>query len=281
MLDDLFVPDPTAGDSSNRIPNTRWVTVALASAVASVGLPSIGGLNLLANSSTGTAVPTGLSASNYLDSALGSSQGALLYRNAATWVVLAAGTNGQILQTQGAAANPQWVGGKVLLNTLLPNNIASVADTTSLNSTYQSYEITFDNVTPTGTSSGFQIEVATSGSNFIGNNYVSIVADVSSGLLATTFNITAISITRFSISTGGFYGVSGFARMSNPAGTTSRKMLSGVTSYLSNTSTGTAGIVAGQFAAYWDGGNNAITGLNFKSLGGNIATGTIKIFGVL
>lgn len=35
MLNDLFVPDPPAGDSSNRIPNTRFVTVGLATAIAS------------------------------------------------------------------------------------------------------------------------------------------------------------------------------------------------------------------------------------------------------
>ncbi len=35
MLDDLFVPDPPAGDSSNQIPNTRFVTVGLATAIAS------------------------------------------------------------------------------------------------------------------------------------------------------------------------------------------------------------------------------------------------------
>lgn len=44
-----------------------------------------------------------------MDSVFGSAQGDLLYRNVSGWVVLAPGTNGQYLQTQGAAANPQWV----------------------------------------------------------------------------------------------------------------------------------------------------------------------------
>lgn len=38
----------------------------------------------------------------------GIAQGDILYRNATEWVRLAAGTAGQFLQTQGAAANPQW-----------------------------------------------------------------------------------------------------------------------------------------------------------------------------
>lgn len=35
-------------------------------------------------------------------------QGDILYRNASGWVNLGPGTSGQFLQTQGAAANPQW-----------------------------------------------------------------------------------------------------------------------------------------------------------------------------
>lgn len=40
--------------------------------------------------------------------ALGSTQGQILYRNATSWVPLAPGTNGQVLTTGGAAANPSW-----------------------------------------------------------------------------------------------------------------------------------------------------------------------------
>jgi len=35
-------------------------------------------------------------------------QGDILYRNASSWVRLPAGTSGQVLQTNGAAANPSW-----------------------------------------------------------------------------------------------------------------------------------------------------------------------------
>ena len=43
----------------------------------------------------------------FLDT-ISSTQGVVLYRSASGWVALATGTNGQFLQTQGAAANPQW-----------------------------------------------------------------------------------------------------------------------------------------------------------------------------
>jgi hypothetical protein len=44
-----------------------------------------------------------------LDTLLGSAQGTVVYRDAAAWAGLAPGTAGQVLSTQGAAANPQWV----------------------------------------------------------------------------------------------------------------------------------------------------------------------------
>ncbi len=52
---------------------------------------------------------TGLSAA--FDTLFGSTQGNIVYRNAAGWVALAPGTAGQFLTTQGAAANPNWSSG--------------------------------------------------------------------------------------------------------------------------------------------------------------------------
>ncbi len=49
-------------------------------------------------------------ASALLDT-LGSTQGDVLYRGASAWTVLAPGTSGQVLTTQGAAANPHWAAG--------------------------------------------------------------------------------------------------------------------------------------------------------------------------
>ena len=43
-----------------------------------------------------------------LDTAAGSTQGSILYRNATGWTQLGPGTTGQVLQTQGTGANPAW-----------------------------------------------------------------------------------------------------------------------------------------------------------------------------
>lgn len=40
---------------------------------------------------------------------VGSTQGQILFRDVGSWTVLSPGTNGQILKTQGAGANPTWV----------------------------------------------------------------------------------------------------------------------------------------------------------------------------
>lgn len=52
--------------------------------------------------------PATLSGTAILDT-LGSTQGNILYRNATVWTVLAPGTAGQLLQTNGAGANPSYV----------------------------------------------------------------------------------------------------------------------------------------------------------------------------
>lgn len=46
-----------------------------------------------------------------LDALLGSAQGTIAYRGAASWAGLAPGTSGRFLQTQGAGANPAWADG--------------------------------------------------------------------------------------------------------------------------------------------------------------------------
>lgn len=46
-----------------------------------------------------------------IDTAFGSVQGDILYRDAAVWKVLAPGAAGQVLSTGGAGANPSWVTG--------------------------------------------------------------------------------------------------------------------------------------------------------------------------
>jgi hypothetical protein len=62
-----------------------------------------------ANLTAGTALAVGHTLSDILDYIIASSRGELLFRGAAGWIGLAAGTAGQVLATGGSAADPHWI----------------------------------------------------------------------------------------------------------------------------------------------------------------------------
>lgn len=63
---------------------------------------------ILGRKTAGAGDPEECTLSEILDFIGSAAQGDILYRGAAGWARLAAGTSGHYLQTQGAAANPQW-----------------------------------------------------------------------------------------------------------------------------------------------------------------------------
>jgi hypothetical protein len=52
---------------------------------------------------------TAESVTTLLDNTFGATQGSIIYRGSSAWVELTPGTSGQVLETQGPGANPQWV----------------------------------------------------------------------------------------------------------------------------------------------------------------------------
>jgi hypothetical protein len=78
-------------------------------ALGVLGIGSIANNTLLGNISGSTANPTANTLSSYIDSAISSTQGSLLYRNASSWVALAPDTVGKVLSTNGTGANPSWL----------------------------------------------------------------------------------------------------------------------------------------------------------------------------
>lgn len=71
-------------------------------------LPSMGAKTVLSNTTGGSATPLDNSPSTVLDM-FSTTQGAILYRDAAAWLPLAPGTAGQLLQSGGAGGNPSWL----------------------------------------------------------------------------------------------------------------------------------------------------------------------------
>lgn len=110
----LILPEGTAPTSPAN--GACWVTTAGMFCHTSVGgtmgpfgaLSSVATLNILANLTGGSAAPIGHTLSDTIDSAIGSAQGDILYRGASSWSILAPGTSGFFLKTQGASANPVW-----------------------------------------------------------------------------------------------------------------------------------------------------------------------------
>lgn len=179
--------------------------------------------------------------------------------------------------------------GTVLLNTLSPNGVSSIGDTTSLSLTsFYRYEFILENITPATNNSILQMQIATSGGNFVSGGYVAMITVDSGGQGAnqiisdtsTTAMILSGVRSTCTVGNSGLYGATGLVRMVNPASTTHRKIINGALTYLNDTTSGTAALCIAQIGGYWDGNSNAITGVNFLFNSGNIATGTIKIYGL-
>jgi len=73
-----------------------------------ISLAPIATLRGLVNTTGGSAAPIATTLSAWMDAALGSTRGDILYRNATVWTVLAPGTTGFSLQTGGAGADPAY-----------------------------------------------------------------------------------------------------------------------------------------------------------------------------
>lgn len=99
----------TASQVLDWIGSTRGAVVYRGAAGWAVLAPGTSGYALVSNGAGADpsyqAVTADIQA--LLDS-ISTTQGAILYRNASDWVALSPGTDGQVLQTQGAGANPQW-----------------------------------------------------------------------------------------------------------------------------------------------------------------------------
>lgn len=76
--------------------------------IGNANMANMNAVTMKANATTSAAVPADVSFSTFLDAAVSGAQGDIIYRGAATWVRLAAGTSGQYLQTLGVSANPAW-----------------------------------------------------------------------------------------------------------------------------------------------------------------------------
>jgi hypothetical protein len=170
-------------------------------------------------------------------------------------------------------------GNRVLLNTLTASNVASIADTTSFTSTYNDYEIQFDNILPATNTVSLRLRVNSGGvqsASYLTNYLVSNSGGVGQAASTTFFPCSyPASGTVSNTANGG--GVSGRMTLYQAAATTFRKMMNGTFAYLNITPALEQGLASG----YWDGGNGAVTGIEISFSSGNITSGTVKIYGIV
>lgn len=108
--DPSFQPSAAAGVTS--VAGSGLVNAAPTTGAVTVSLAAIGSGDVAGNAGASSAAPADTTLTAIIDRALCSgacAQGDILYRGASAWTVLTPGAAGQVLQTNGASANPGWV----------------------------------------------------------------------------------------------------------------------------------------------------------------------------
>jgi hypothetical protein len=210
--------------------------------------------------------------------------GGITYGDGTTYANTAAGTSGQLLQSNGASA-PTWVtassGALVFLSTVTASSSATVDIETTFNSTYNTYVLFVNGVLPGTSNVALQMLMK------IGGSYLT-TATYATALVGNRSDTGATSASGWS------YGEGQTASVISPSFSTAKNLNFQLT--ISNPS----GTVLPKFASVCNGaqinaaninilnftgavmntGTGALTGLRFQCDSGNIASGTFRLYGV-
>ena len=215
----------------------------------------------------------------------GGSNGTIPYQSASgTTQMLAVGTAGQVLQTNGAGA-PTWVtpggGSWIFLSAVTASNSATVDIETTFNSTYETYAIVASSVRPVTNAVSLLARQKQSGA-YVEDSYqyhLSICNATSTSYAGaangnTTSYLVANSLRDAAGDTQG--GASFVMYVPNPSNTTLQKTL------FSTGVANTASIGSAQMTLVGSnfGSTAAITGIRFFMSSGNINSGTFRLYGI-
>jgi len=98
----------STGGTVTSVATGTGLTGGTITSTGTLSLATIANNTVLGNVSGSTAAPSAITPSQIL-SGISTTQGTVLYYNGSNWVALSPGSSGQILQTNGAGANPSWV----------------------------------------------------------------------------------------------------------------------------------------------------------------------------
>lgn len=109
VLDTVWTQTSTGGSGTvTNIATDTGLTGGPITSTGTISLANIANNTVLSNISGSLAAPISNTLTATIDSAISNVQGSILYRSGTVWTSLAPGTSGQVLTTQGAAANPIW-----------------------------------------------------------------------------------------------------------------------------------------------------------------------------
>lgn len=167
-----------------------------------------------------------------------------------------------------------------LLNTLTASSSAALSDTSNFTSSYTMYAIVLQNILPATNAVSLRMTLQ-SGGSFQSSSYSGVSAISNNGTIGWSNGGSWSSNMNISggnrVSNTALGGVDGIIYLPNPSQTASYKqILADIVHWDSST----------QYTyikawGAWRGGTGAITGVQFDMSSGNIASGTIRIYGII
>jgi hypothetical protein len=170
--------------------------------------------------------------------------------------------------------------GLVLLQTQTASSSASLSFTSSISSTYDNYLVEFINVLPATDGATLFLRMSTDGgSTYVSTSSYSYLAyrfDSGSAGAGGSTSATAIVFAETNgIGSSSAFGLVGSATMFNPGSSSLHKPVSGEVYFRSAAGTRIKHTMAGAFES-----NTAVNAFQFLMSSGNIASGTIRVYGL-
>jgi hypothetical protein len=260
------------------VANTQITGNIISSQITSVANTQITG-NIISSQITSVA-NTQITGNVTATNLSGGTNGTIPYQSASgTTQMLAVGTSGQVLQTNGAGA-PSWAtpstGTLVYLSTVTASSSATVDVETTFDSTYDEYLIIVSNLIPDTSNIQLLSRLKVGGSYDTGSNYSSAAVTMNSAGDSYNGNDGGTTIYMSAAYVGASRPTSFTYHVHSPASTSYAK---GV--HWEGFMNANGAALSKWFAgAGMNSSTSALTGVRFYLAGGNITSGTFRLYGI-
>jgi hypothetical protein len=212
----------------------------------------------------------------------GAAEGDVIYRGASAWTRLAKGTAGQALTMNAGATAPEWASGvRVLLATKTASASATLDFTEFNNAVYRYYEFEMENAKPATDNVVFSCRFSTDG----GSSYDSGASDYTWAAMARSS--AGDGSTGFAVDTGLGISSTGVGNAAGESGVTGQMQVyhaGSASEYTRFAASGGYDNTIGNGCVFTSSGRRTTaqdtTAVRFFYSSGNIASGTIRMYGV-